>query len=249
MATNDEGKADFPGFPPYDLRPKRKREILGSLKLLEPYGKNYSDSGWSKVAGQITGIVLDGIHCARTTPVWISMTHGDLNSHNILLLEHSGTPTVVFIDLAWMHLSNHTLHDYARIEAEFKFTLMDCGPLRAGFSNYDNAGNKHITEWLKKDTASLLGEKFLEQKIDPVHTCVDQCYQMISTVRRFARDKQAQELKVNDPEDMDFQKAYKAALLHITLSAITYDLPYAKRIFAALSAANLIGWLQTNLGR
>ncbi len=258
QGNNDADSETFKGYPPYDLRSQKKLEIMRSLDLLKRYAEGFltdtqCQAEWKKACDSISGMVHEGLTCQREIIVWLCPTHGDLNGHNILF---TGKPTkVVFIDLAWFALESHALHDYARLEAEFKFALMDCGRKRPDGVVYDLAGKNELLLWLKSESDSLSSLVGGSINVWSDSNCRERCYQLIDQIRTHAGQSQSEKLQELEPAvfvdsdvKRDFVVAYKTALLHCTLNSITYEtLPFQKRIFAVLSAGKLIDYLKDTL--
>jgi len=169
-----------------------------------------------------------------------SPAHGDLNANNVLFFPQFVDP-VFLIDFPMYQQCGHALQDYARLETEIKYALMD---------RQDDS-----------DPVALPGLDFSPQQF-PLwceledHLCrqwqsearwiaggytnnVTLTLDLIQILRTAA--KEVQESALNLPPSVDFSKEYLIPLLYHTLRAITFpSLSPFKRILAVYSAASIL---------
>lgn len=114
-------------FPPYMLTGQEKADIRKSLEQLGELGPRLFSNVWCGYAADVTRWLAGGSDCGTALvnkrTVLVSPVHGDLNSNNILFWADEAQPFV--IDFATYQNPGHTLQDFARLEAEVKFVLMD----------------------------------------------------------------------------------------------------------------------------
>lgn len=228
--------------PPYCLTAKQKAHLLASLEMLEDLGSRLLLDTWQGDCQQVASWLAEGppatCALAGTRRVAQSPVHGDLNSSNILTWFKEGQPFL--IDFACYQQQGHTLQDFARLEAEVKFALMDTesdSPVPA----LDRDPSR-LRMWMEAE--SQLASENWEGQVrlsgrnrTPVRRAVD----LVRTVRLQAREVQAGAFDRAGIPTPDFLAEYAAALLYHTLRAVGYDsLSTLKRLLAVRSAAELI---------
>ena len=224
-------------FPPYCFTAWQKAHILGAMEQLEPYGKRLlpqwqgsvqTISAWMKSESKILKLF------SQPDLVVVSPVHGDLNSNNFLLWVDKDQPFL--IDFACYQKAGHTLQDFARLEAEVKFELMDreaISPLPALDLTF-----QQLAIWCQLEdqfTSPNWNQLFSTARGDTKY--VSHALSMITYIRTQAKE-------VHDNvfgTDATFERQYRSALLYHSLRAIGYEsLSILKRILAVYSAARLI---------
>lgn len=114
-------------FPPYGLTSWWKAKILSSLGDLERLGERMSPDNWKSDCTAIRDWIIKGPNPRSivTAPgrVLLSKIHGDLNKNNILWWGEKKRP--LLIDFATFQQSAHTLQDFAELETQAQYALMD----------------------------------------------------------------------------------------------------------------------------
>jgi Ternary complex associated domain 9 len=238
--------------PPYKLTSRQKTRVLQTLEGYQILGPRLLGDAWhfaaEKVAAWVGGSSSGYNIPALRHAVTLSKVHGDLNGHNIYLWEDVGQP--ILIDFASYQEEGHMLQDFARLEGEVKFALMDR-------ENDSSLGALDLTPdqletWRQAedhlispnwDAPVVLGGEQV--------TGVERAVGLIQVVRRSAAASHAQAFKQvagdhSFRDDHSFRIEYFVALLYHTLRAVGYeDLSPFKRLLAVYSAARLIEVLDT----
>jgi Ternary complex associated domain 9 len=242
----------FEGVPPYKLPGRSKRWIL-----------NFLDGNKAKMGERLFvrwqehhKIVRDFIAGNKATlerlfslseenSVMLSPSHGDLNSNNILLWLDEEHPFL--IDFPLYQSGGHVLQDFARLEVEIKFILMDRQEdSRPGDLPAFDYTHSQVPLWQALEEHLLSDQWDVSEPKLPVG-CFDRnvrfSYDLVTLVRTKAREVQRQKkAKVT----MSFWDEYRIALLYHTLRAIGYDtLSPFKRLLAVFSAAELLAQCRT----
>jgi hypothetical protein len=238
----------FVRFPPYQLPKRSKRYILNFLderkaqmgeRFFEDWGERHKVLR-EFVAGSEAELsrlyTLAGQHSVILSP-----THGDLNSNNILLWLDEAHPFL--IDFPFYQESGHALQDFARLEVEVKFILMDrqadSSPKDLPAFDYTHT---QIPLWhaLEKH---LLRERWdtgeFKLQLGAFDKNVKLSYELVHLIRTKAKVVQRQQ---ENKRRIGFWAEYRLALLYHTLRVIGYDtLSPFKRLLAVFSAAQLLG--------
>lgn len=241
----------FGRFPPYQIPRRSKRYILNFLdEQKSRLGGRFFDD-WEKRHGMVRSFVAgsdqeltDAYTLAAPQRVILSPTHGDLNSNNILMWLDSSHPFL--IDFPLFQEAGHALQDFARLEVEVKFTLMDrqqdstARELPALDLTYSQLPLWHALE------EKLLKERWnadnLKLPAGGFHTNVRHAYELVKLIRAKAMVVQNQHQQKRGP---GFWAEYKLPLLYCTLRVIGYDsLSPFKRLLAVSSAAELLSQCQ-----
>jgi hypothetical protein len=172
--------------------------------------------------------------------VLVSPVHGDLNAKNVFLwLEHPDQPFL--IDFPYFQESGHAMQDFARLEVEMKFALMD-RQLESP-PNRDWAFDLTLTQvpgWCRLESL-LHSDRWETAHLD----CVAGVYpnnilltlELVRVLRRSAREVQGRDADAQ----ASFDNEYLPALLYHTLRAIGFEsLVEFKRLVAVRSAARII---------
>jgi hypothetical protein len=245
---SDGSDDQFSRFPPYQLPARSKRFILSFLDGGQArMGARFFDD-WTERHQRVREFVTESesklstfysLH--REHAVILSPAHGDLNSNNILLWLDYAHPFL--IDFPFFQKSGHALQDFARLEVEIKFLLMDrqegCPPdkLRA----YDHTHSqvplwKALEDYLLKERGS---KGPLNLPPDLFGENVRLSHDLVMLLR--GRAKEVQEQKKETRKAPGFWTEYRPALLYHTLRTIGYDtLSPFKRLLAVYSSAELL---------
>lgn len=238
-----------PQLPPYQLTGRTKARIEQSLSQLNPLGQRVL-AGWTKLGCVALQCVKNGLKPCATAPIQlpvvVSPVHGDLNSNNILFwLEEAGRPFL--IDFACYQPLGHTMQDFAKLEAEVKFRLMDRDAPKKQLPAMDLSPCQ-LPLWCAAEDV-LASDTWAE---DPVLHDVEGSWpgtvhrasKLVQFIRRQAQevhDSVHRNFDKTTPDEADFMTEYMVALLYHTLGAIAYeDLSPFKRLLAVYSASNIL---------
>lgn len=242
--TEDAPDKEYPPMPPYQLAGKTKGFVLNFLDSgLSEMGGRFFD-GWAEHRQKVwdfaentntrTGVAfLD-----RQLPFILSPAHGDLNGNNILLwLDQACHPFL--IDFPFYQPAGHALQDFARLEVEIKFALMDRqtdSPLPALDHTFSQLPLwKEMEDYILSDDWRLPKETWAA---DGYKDNVSLCLELIQLLRLKAAEVQQQMAGV---DTCGFMEEYKPALLYHTVRTIGYyTLPVFKRLLAVYSASRLL---------
>jgi hypothetical protein len=197
----------------------------------------YSQSVWEFVENTSpqTGIPL----LDNEIEMILSPAHGDLNANNVFIwLTHPDQP--FFIDFPTFQARGHALQDFARLEVEVKYTLMDRqedSPAEQ-LPSFDLTPSQFVI-WRQLEDY-LLAEGWAEERTwdgNAVYTGnVGLSLALVQRIRRYACRVQSQK----NPT-VGFLEEYLPALLFHTLRAISYtSLSPLKRLLAVYSAARML---------
>jgi hypothetical protein len=238
----------FERFPPYRIPARSKRYILNFLDSRTAQMGSRLFDVWDKHYKTVRSFIAEkeeelsrSYTLAEPQSVILSPAHGDLNSNNILLwLDEVEHPFL--IDFPFYQESGHALQDFARLETEVKFTLMDrqadSSPKELPAFDYTHsqvrlwqALEEHLlTETWDGGTPNLPPGAF-DNNVRLSHELVK-----VIRTKAFAVQNQHQ-----PTPPLAFWSEYKPALLYYTLRSIGYDsLSPFKRILAVSSAAHLL---------
>ena len=246
--TIDMPERQYVRFPPYQLSGTSKSQILSfldsragelGLRLFSGW-ENHRQLVWSlaELSGSNTGVrLLD-----RSIPFSLSPAHGDLNANNLLLwLNEASHPFI--IDLPYFQSLGHALQDFARLEVEIKFSLMDrqldSDTLALPVFDFTHT---QVSPW-KEMEDHLLGESWADKKTGwragAYTENVELCLQLVQNLRARALSIQTQPMA--GPAPVDFLAEYLPALLFHTIRAIGYgNLSVFKRLLAVYSASSIL---------
>jgi hypothetical protein len=242
----DREKEGYPQAPPYRLSGITKGYILRFLD--DPdftmIGHSLFGDDWMTHTERVLRFVEmpdAKSHALRLEySVVVSPSHGDLNASNILLwLEQEEHPFL--IDLATYSREGHALQDFAKLETEIKFSVMDRQQgLRCDQSWAYDLTHSQLPLWIKVEDY-LLGNWKANEDLgsDGYQEHVKFCLHLTRLIREHAEEVQGQE--IDPPPTLSFDEEYRVPLLHHTLRAISYDtLSTFKRLLAVYSASHLI---------
>jgi hypothetical protein len=237
----------FGRFPPYTLPGRSKRYILNFLDGRKARMGQRLFVGWQEHHKIVRDFIAGSkaklsrlFSLAEQNSVILSPSHGDLNSNNILLWLDEEHPFL--IDFPLYQSAGHVLQDFARLEVEIKFALMD---------RQEDSSSRDLPAFdythLQVPLWQALEEHLLSEQWDvgepklPVGSFdrnVRLSHDLVTLVRTKAREVQRQKRAKGT---MSFWDEYRIALLYHTLRAIGYDsLSPFKRLLAVFSAAELL---------
>lgn len=245
--TEDTPAKQYPAMPPYQLAGKSKGLILSFLdghasEIGERFFDNWEENRkrvWElveKTAGATGVAYLD-----RQASFLLSPAHGDLNGNNLLLwLDESCHPFL--IDFPFYQKQGHALQDFARLEVEIKFALMDRqadSPVLA-LPALDHTSSQLLL-WREMEN-HLLSDAWHDSKsawaAGGFSDNVDFCLKLVQLLRSKAAEVQRQKPA---PHAESFMDEYRPALLYHTVRASGYSaLSLFKRLLAVYSAGRLL---------
>jgi hypothetical protein len=191
-------------------------------------------------------------------PFTFSPVHGDLNANNVLLwLEYEKYPFV--IDLPFYQREGHSLQDFARLETEIKFALLD---RQEDSPNHQLAAYDHtdsqVPIWIEMEKRLLENRALNESELGQMGLDADDweasgfkdnvtlCYKLIMLLRKKACEVQQKSLDdalVAAP----FADEYLPALLYHTIRAVSYpSLSVFKRLLAVHSSGSILERVMTD---
>lgn len=250
--TPDAPLNRYPEHPPYRFTGKAKERIIafldgfdaqlgerihlpdgpldwggGVARIRELLSKDSGPTGFSKLD--------DPLH------VVLSPTHGDLNAANILLwLDQQEHPFL--IDFPFYQESGHVVQDFARLEVEMKFMLLDrqADTPASELPAFDYTPAQ-MPLWLELEAHLLNDWKQPRPKEDDwerqgYKTNVICCLELIQHIRNTAEDVYRGAGAVDN-----FHDEYWAALLYHTLRVLGYpSVSLFKRLVAVYSASSIL---------
>ena len=247
--------APYPGglaTPPYQLTAWWKAEILTAMENLRAIGSRMFPGAYGSwngdtaaidrwIHGEPSGIsLLDEKSHAVLSPV-----HGDLNRNNLLLWIDEAQP--LFIDFVTYQPAGHTMQDFACLETQIKFWLMD----RETTSVHPalDLSPERFGPWcrMERQLASFgdIGTTAKSSKASDRSAGVGLALSMISLIRSEARTVHSR--AYGQEETTRFATEYSVALLFHTLRSIAFTgLSPFKRLLAVFSAARLIEALSSS---
>lgn len=239
----EEGK--YNPFPPYQLTGQTKGWILEFFDGIGTQMGNRLLPDWNAIVDLVKRFIGgDGNPANSKIEQQISMilspAHGDLNANNVLFFPGLTDP-IFLIDFAMYQKRGHALQDFARLETEIKYALMD----RQADSPVKELPGFDITPtqfqlWLELEN-HLLGNIWWETKdwrSTGFGKNLDLSLKLVQSTRSAAKVVQSQNLPGEAPR---FEDEYLYPLLYHTLQAITYrSLSPYKRLLALYSAAQLL---------
>ncbi len=244
--TADAKLREYVPFPPYCLSGQTKGCILGFLDGSHAAIGRRLVSDWDTLAAVLERFTkcTDQDYSAPKLDEAISMVrspaHGDLNANNVLFCPHLPDP-VFLIDFPMYQELGHALQDFARIETEIKYALMD----RQQDSPANELAGLDFTPeqfrlWCELED-HLRGQWRYSRHwtSEGFRDNVDLSLRMVQRVRTTAEEVQGQSFGcVAIPA---FADEYLSPVLYHTLRSITYtSLSPFKRLLAVYSAAKLL---------
>ena len=231
--------------PPYQFTVGQRGRVLDYLEELDDLGSRLLGQQWHQDAIAVRGWMRQGPPKGslldKPRNAVVSAVHGDLNRFNVFLWVEKGQ--VFLIDFDMYQAKGHTMQDFAQIEAEVKFGLMDretCGP--DALPALDLTPGR-LGIWCKLED-SLSSCDWPSELSHPAAILVLRAGNLVRTIRSHAARVHQSASGPEAPES--FVIEYGAALLFHTLRTIGYrGTSPLKRILAIHSAARIINLLQT----
>ena len=251
--TNAEDRT-YPTFPPYKFNKRTKHWLQEFL--------NGDDAGlgarlfkdWDSCRDRLLAFTNDGRaaislgYLGLKHPVILSSVHGDLNSGNAFLwLREEGFPFL--IDLPFYQSNGHVMQDFARLEVELKFTLMDRQEESPAtkLAAYD-LSPEQVPIWreLENHLLRAVPGRAPRWKSDGFVDNVRLTYELVTIIR--SRAQQVHAKFTSGRRSLDFKHEYLPALLYHTMRAATYpSLSIFKRLLAVYSAGSILKELGFNV--
>lgn len=216
----------------YHLEEGRLKEMAKTLTKLKRRG--YELGSFNPI--QYWKDVLSHEGDSSPAEVGFGTIHGDLNSRNILLNEKEDKPYLIDFSETGQ---GHYLRDFAKLEADIKFVLMD---------QHREDQLDLLQRWLYMDLTldrlsfGPISQHPLEEKI--TDSQIQRGYKLIQLLRSFA----TQRISLFPPKEQRVRE-YRIALLHYTLKKLTFNISDPKLIFACRSAARLCQFQLTGTQR
>jgi hypothetical protein len=248
--VEDAPDRQYFSLPPYQLTARTRRwayELLGSEEA--EMGERVFP-GWNACRDRLMFLLQSNNTQAlgrldEELPALLSPVHGDLNANNVFLwLRHDGFPFL--IDLPFYQPLGHALQDFARLEVDIKFALMDRqkeSPA-ARLAAYDHSPEqaslwRELEEHLLDNRTTEAGEPVWRSK--GFQNNVRLTYQLVKLIRDKAEIVQQQPCPGSAHKPSPFMDEYLPALLYHTVRATTYpSLSIFKRLFAVYSAGAIL---------
>lgn len=181
----------------------------------------------------------------KKIPVIVSPVHGDLNSGNAFLwLRQEKFPFL--IDLPFFQSEGHVLQDFARLETEVKFHLMDRQEESppSQLPAFD-LSPQQLPLWRELED-QLLADRTARRGDPKWHSSgfqdnVRLTYQLIKVIRTKAAHVHQTLSRVGTYPAVDFFEEYLMALLYHTSRTVSYSsLSVFKRLLAVYSAGSIL---------
>lgn len=243
----DAPERQYVPLPPYQL-PERSKRWLHEFFDGEDAGigpRLFAE--WDDCRERLLGLVDNGPRgkLAERVPVTLSPVHGDLNAGNVFLwLKQENFPFL--IDLPFYQREGHVLQDFARLEVEVKFALMDRqeeSP-REQLAAYDYSPQqvplwRELEDYLLDGGTSAAAEP--DWRSPGFRDNVSLTCQLVKVIRDRAERAQQQPGPADGASPVAFMDEYLPALLYHTVRAVTYpSLSLFKRMLAVYSAGMML---------
>jgi len=242
--TSDGADRVYPTYPPYQLAARNKAYILNFLaseeaNLLGPRliadWETHKERVWDFISGVSHPRGLKGKLAMVLGPA-----HGDLNAHNVFLWEnHLEHPFL--IDFPMFQECGHALQDFARLEVEIKYQLLD---QQTGTDRHDlpalswTFSKLPVWQGLERHLQSAAWEEDFVCRGAGCKENVRTAFCLIRDIRQKART--VQQGRYDDPRRAEFPHEYRIPVLFHTLRFIGYSVPIFKRLFAVCSASEML---------
>lgn len=250
--TTDAQPEYYSALPPYRFTSKAKERIIAFLdsfdaQLGERFSLPVSPPNWGERVALIRELLSKDGEATNfskmDTPLnfLLSPAHGDLNAANILLWleqrEH-----FFLIDFPFYQEWGHAVQDFARLEVEMKFMLLDrqADSPASELPAFDYTPSQ-MALWLELEEHLLNDwklpkpqEQNWQQQGHKMNVIC--CLELIQLIRNTVEDVYRQAGAANN-----FSDEYWAALLYHTLRVLGYPtVSIFKRLFAIYSASSLL---------
>lgn len=249
--TEDAPDRAYMPLPPYQLTARTKRWVQEFLDSEEAVIGGRLFDEWDDYQARILKLLRGGQRMknlgllGEMPPVTLSPSHGDLNAGNAFLwLKQDGFPFL--IDLPFYQSEGHILQDFARLEVELKFALMDKqeeSP-KDQLAAYDYSPEqvplwRELEDNLLNDYTHRSGEP--DWVSGGFRNNISLMYQAVKIIRDKAEQAQQQPCRGRAASPVPFMEEYLPALLYHTIRAITYPtLSLFKRLLAVYSSGAIL---------
>jgi hypothetical protein len=246
---SDAPEQAYIAMPPYRLTGRSKGWVQSFINGLEAeMGERFFKPDWAQLKDKVFRLVSEDPptiaqlgKLGESLPMVLSHVHGDLNANNIILwLKHKHP---FLIDFPCYQQAGHALQDFARLEAEIKFALLD---RQKDSPEEDVKAFEHtysqVPIWQEMEDRLLdrWDQETSEWRSTGYAGNVQLCFELVQLIRRKAREVQ-QNNQVPGPAAGDFLTEYWPALLYHTVRAISYpSLSVFKRLLAVYSAGSIL---------
>lgn len=258
----DAPDREFIPLPPYQLTRRVKGWVQDFLDSRDALIGARLFPDWDAHQERVLRLVSDDSAPAALgslgvpRPFTLSPVHGDLNANNVLLwLRHNRYPFV--IDLPFYQKDGHALQDFARLEVEIKYALLDRqeeSP-QEELAAYDYS-DAQVPLWIEMENY-LLEDQALNASVlsggapdgrmwvaSGLQENVTLCYRLIMLARAKACQAQQKSLPAG-PAAGPFAEEYLPALLYHSVRAIGYpSLSIFKRLLAVYSSGSILKSLE-----
>lgn len=241
----------YSALPPYQFTKRTKYWIREFLNDQESVIGRRLFAKWDQCRDRLLSLIDDrkgtrisGV-LGEKIPMIVSPVHGDLNSGNAFLwLRQEKFPFL--IDLPFFQSEGHVLQDFARLEVEVKFTLMDRqeeSPSKE-LPAFDLSPEqipiwRELEDHLLANRTARKGEPRWRSTGFQDNVCLT--YQLVKVIRSKAAYVHQTLSSADSYPAVDFMDEYLIALLYHTARAVTYpSLSPFKRLFAAYSAGSIL---------
>lgn len=249
--VNDADGGKYIDKPPYQLTGRAKYWIQSFLNSPEAKmgGRFFRD--WESHRARVFRFLSEDRPAAvqlgrlgEPTRALLSQAHGDLNSNNVLLWLKNKQPFM--IDMPFYQEAGHALQDFALLEVEIKFALLDrqkdSPPKRLKAFEHTHT---QTTVWQEMEDRLLKrwDQKASRWPAQGYSGNVQLCFELVQLIRR--RASKVQQIRLpSGPDPGDFLAEYWPPLLYHTLRAIGHpSLSIFKRLLAVYSAGSILAEL------
>lgn len=238
-------------LPPYQLTARAKHWVQEFLDSDAAVIGRRMFAEWDDCQDRLLNLLRGGTRTralgllGERIPVTLSPVHGDLNAGNAFLwLKQDNFPFL--IDLPFYQREGHVLQDFARLEVEVKFALMDRqeeSPVES-LAAFDHSPVqlplwRELEDHLLDNALSRAGEPAWHS--GGYRDNVRLTYQLVRLIRDRAERAQLQACPSSVTLPVDFMDEYLPALLYHTVRAVTYpSLTLFKRLLAVYSSGMIL---------
>lgn len=249
--SGDAPEQEYIIMPPYKLTGRSKGWIQSFLNSREAEMGTRFFTDWEERRERVFRLVSEDQptpaqlgKLAEPLSVVLSQVHGDLNANNILLwLKHKHP---FLIDFPFYQEAGHALQDFARLEVEIKFALLDRqkdSPEKRLKAFEHTHSQMPIWQEMEDRLFNQRKQKAQRWPSSGYSGNARLCFELVQLVRRKAREVQQND-KCPGPPPGDFLTEYWPALLYHTVRAIGYpSLSVFKRLLAVYSAGSILSIL------
>jgi hypothetical protein len=250
-AGNARDERKYVPLPPYRLAARSKGWVEEFLDSEAAVIGRRMFAEWDDCQSRVLNLVRCNARAkslgllGEKIPVTLSPVHGDLNAGNAFLwLKQDRFPFL--IDLPFYQRQGHVLQDFARLEVEVKFTLMDRQEesppeLLTAFDH----GPANVPLWRELEDHLLSGAS--SGTGEPAWLSagfrdnVSLTYHLVKLIRDRAELAQQQPCPSGALPPVAFMQEYLPSLLYHTVRAITYpSLTLFKRLLAVYSSGRIL---------